>query len=146
MSLPEGHQTTSTDFDVVEMFYGNTYENFTTLVDYIAMWNNMLEGRRYDTFEKMNLDFYHTLARPKRFDAFASNPTFMAICEERDNKIRNASHHRSFVLDKASQIVRYRAEKGGSGPEQTISYVAYLERCVRLFLQTITLLRLELMI
>jgi hypothetical protein len=146
MAIPEGHQTTSTDFDIVEMFYGNTYENFTALIDYIAMWNNMLEGRRYDTFEKMNLDFYHRLDRPKRFVAFASNPTLMAICEERDNKIRNASHHRGFVLDKSSQIVRYHAGKGGSGPEQTISYVGYLERCVRLFLQTITLLRLELMI
>ena len=146
MAIPSGHQTTSTDFDVVEMFYGNTYENFATLIDYIAMWNNMLEGRRYDTFEKMNLDFYHTLDRPKRFDAFASNPTFMAICEERDNKIRNASHHRWFVLDKESQIIRYRAGKGGTRSEQTISYLGYLERCVRLVLQVITLLRLELMI
>ena len=110
------------------------------------MWNNMLEGRRYDTFEKMNLDFYHRLDRPKRFVAFASNPRLMAICQERDNKIRNASHHRGFVLDKSSQIVRYHAGKGGSGPEQTISYVGYLERCARLFSQTITLLRLELMI
>jgi hypothetical protein len=97
------------------MFYGNTYENFATLVDYIAMWNNMLEGRRYDTFEKMNLDFYHTLDRPKRFDAFASNPTFMAICEERDNKIRNASHHRWFVLDKATQLA---IAPGKAGPAQ----------------------------
>lgn len=128
------------------MFYGNTYENFATLADYLAMWNNMLEGRRYDTFEKMNLDFYHTLDRPKRFDAFASNPTFMAICEERDNKIRNASHHRWFVLDTAAQIIRYRAGKGGTGSERTISYLGYLERCVRLFLQAMTLLRLELMI
>jgi hypothetical protein len=32
----------------------------------------------------------------------------MAICEERDDKIRNASHHRWFVLDKATQIVRER--------------------------------------
>ena len=146
MVIPEGHKTTSIDFDAVAMFYGNTYEDFTILIDYLAMWNNMLQGRRYDTFAKMNLGFYHTLDRPKRFDAFASNPTFMAICEERDNKIRNASHHRGFVLDKSSQIVRYHAGKGGSGPEQTISYVGYLERCARLFSQTITLLRLELMI
>jgi hypothetical protein len=146
MSIPEGHQTTSVDFDAVEMFYGNTYEDFSALTDYLAMWNNMLEGRRYHAFEKMDLDHYHTLSRPNRFDAFALNPTFMAICEERNNKIRNASHHRWFVLDKSTQIIRYRAGKGGTGPERTISYSGYLERCVRLFLQAMTLLRLELMI
>jgi hypothetical protein len=69
----------------------------------------------------------------------------MAICEERDDKIRNASRHRWFVLDKATQIVRYRAGKGGRS-EQTISYLGCLERCVRLFLQAMTPLRPELMI
>jgi hypothetical protein len=146
MSIPEGHQTTSVDFDAVEMFYGNTYEDLSALADYLAMWNNMLEGRRYDTFEKIDLDHYHTLNRPNRFDAFALNPTFMAICEERNNKIRNASHHRWFVLDRSTQIIRYRTGKGGTGQERTISYSGYLERCVRLFLQAMTLLRLELMI
>jgi hypothetical protein len=113
---------------------------------YLAMWNNMLEGRPYDTFKKMDLGFYHTLTRPNRFNAFATNPTFMAICEERDNQIRNASHHRWFVLDKGTQVIRYRAGEGGTGPERAISYLGYLERCVRLFLQAMTLLRLELMI
>ena len=146
MPIPEGHQTTSIDFDTVKMFYGNTYENFTALIDYFAMWNNMLEGRPYDTFKEMNLDHYHTLDRPKRFNSFADNATFMAIYAEADNKIRNASHHGSFVLDQSKQIIHYRSGKGGTGTERTISYTSYLERCVRLFLQTMTLLRLELMI
>jgi hypothetical protein len=70
----------------------------------------------------------------------------MAFCVERNNKIRNASHHRWFVLDRSTQIIRYRTGKGGTGQERTISYSGYLERCVRLFLQAMTLLRLELMI
>ena len=146
MAIPSGHQTTSTDFDVVEMFYGNTYENFATLIDYIAMWNNMLEGRRLRYLREDELRFLSHTRPAKAVRCFCSNPTFMAICEERDNKIRNASHHRWFVLDKGSQIIRYRAGKGGTRSEQTISYLGYLERCVRLFLQVITLLRLELMI
>jgi hypothetical protein len=146
MTIPDGQQTTSMDFDAVEMFYGNTYENFSTLIDYLAMWNNMLEGRRFDTFTTMDLNCYHALDRPSRFDAFALNPKLMAICEERDNKIRNASHHRWFVLDKSTHVIHFRNGKGGTGPERRISYSAYLERCVRLFLQTMTLLRLELMI
>jgi len=42
------------------------------------------------------------------------------------------------------QIIRYRSGKGGTGPERTISYATYLERSVRLFLQAITLFRMEL--
>ena len=56
MSISKGHPTTSVDFDAVEMFYGNTYENFTALVDYLAIWNNMLESRPYDTFPRMGLE------------------------------------------------------------------------------------------
>lgn len=108
------------------------------------MLNNMLSGRRYDTFQSLTLDQYRKLDRPARFGPFSDNPAFMAICAEVDNQIRNASHHGSFLFDQANQSVRYRTGKGGTGPERSIPYANYLERCVRIFLQTMTLLRVEL--
>lgn len=50
MPIRERYHTTSTDFDAVEMFYGKAYEQFTFLIEYLAMLNNMLGGRPYDTF------------------------------------------------------------------------------------------------
>jgi hypothetical protein len=44
------------------------------------------------------------------------------------------------------QTIRYRSGKSGTGPEQSISYANYLERRVRIFLQTTTLLRIELIV
>jgi hypothetical protein len=144
LPVPDDHHATSTDFESVKMFYGNAYEQFTLLVEYLAMLNNMLAGRRYDTFQTMTLDQYRELDRPARFGPFQDSAAFMSICAEADNQVRNASHHGSFVFNQADQIIRYHSRKGGTGPERRISYASYLEGCVRLFLQTMTLLRIEL--
>src|SRR6516165_3592881 len=123
------------------MFYANSYEHFTHIIEYLAMLNNMLVGRRYDTFQTLTLDQYRKLDRSARFRPFADNIAFMAICAAADNQIRNASHHGSLVFNQAKQTISYRLSKGGTGPEQRISYADYLVRCVRIFLQTMTLLR-----
>ena len=140
---PEHHTATSVDFEAVRMFYGSTYEHFTSLVDLFAMLNNMLSGRSHETFQSLTLQEYRRLDKPARFGPFSSNGAFTTICSEADNHLRNASHHGSFVLDAATQVITYRSGKGGTGPEQQIAYSAYLGRCVRIFLQTLTLFRVE---
>lgn len=146
IEISDDQHTTSTDFDKVKMFYGNCYEQFTHLVEVLALINNMLICRRFDKFQDLTLAQYRKLDRPARFGPFEANKPFMAICREADNQIRNASHHGSFEFDRDDQIIRYRSGKGGTGPERTISYAAYLECCVRLFLQTMTLFRIELVV
>jgi hypothetical protein len=44
-----------------------------------------------------------------------------------------------------TQTILFRVGKGGTGPEQRIKYSRYLARSTMLFLQAITLLRLELL-
>ena len=41
LEIPDNYHATSTDFEAVKMFYGNVYEHFTNMVDYLAMLNNM---------------------------------------------------------------------------------------------------------
>jgi hypothetical protein len=144
--VPADEHTTSTDFEAVKMFYGNIYEQFTVLVEYLAMLNNMLAGRRYDSFPTMTLRRYRESDRPQRFGPFSDNAAFTAICAEADNQIRNASHHGSLAFDQAEQTIRFRSGKGGTGRERIISYADYLRRCVEIFLQTMTLLRVELVV
>jgi hypothetical protein len=144
LTVPTDQHTTSTDFEAVKMFYGNIYEQFTVLVDYLAMLNNMLAGRRYDDFPTMTLRRYRELDRAQRFAPFLDNAAFMAMCVERDNQLRNASHHGSLEFNPVEQIIRFRSGKGGTGSERRISYADYLSRCVQIFLQAMTLLRVEL--
>ena len=54
MPIPEGYHTTSTGFEAVEMFYGQAYEQFTSLMEYLATLNNLLAGRPYGTFRKIH--------------------------------------------------------------------------------------------
>ena len=49
-------------------------------------------------------------------------------------------------MDREAQRIRYRAGKGGSGPEQRVDYATYLARSAKLFLQSMTLLRIEILI
>ena len=146
INLPTDHIATSSNFDAVKMFYGNAYEHFTSLVEVLALLNNMLSGRGHDKFQKLTLEGYRALDKSSRFGPFAMNAPFVAICSEADNQIRNASHHGSFVFEPKLQIINYRSGKGGTGPLMSMSYVSYLERCVKIYLQTMTLLRIDLIL
>jgi hypothetical protein len=127
------------------MFYGNAFETFASSVDILAYLNNLLAGRPFNQFEKLTQKQYLELDKAGRFDVFAGVPAFAALCEERDNQLRNASHHGGMKMDRETQIIRYRTGKGGMGPQQTIDYGMYLTRSSKLFLQTTTLLRIEIM-
>lgn len=144
--LEEDFHTTSADFDSVKMFYGNAFEQFADLVEYIAMLNNMLSGRTYDAFAQLTLAEYRKLDKAGRFSTFALNQPLTNLCREANNQIRNASHHGGFSFDERTQIIRYRSGKGGTGPEQQMMYATYLKRCVEITLQIFTLFRIEIII
>ena len=67
-------------------------------------------------------------------------------CDQVHNQLRNASHHGSMSFDKDTQTISYRAGKGGTGQENQLPYLKYLSRCVVMFLQIVTLLRVEIMV
>jgi hypothetical protein len=136
----------SADFNAVRMFYGDTFEAFASSVDLLAYINNMLNGRRFDQFERLTKDEYLQLDKAGRRNAFAGNAALSAVCAEWDNQIRNASHHGSFSFDAKSQIITYRSGKGGTGPEQQLSYSRYLARSTQLFLQLMVLFRIEILL
>ncbi len=145
ISVPDGNVASSTDFDATRMFYGNAFETFASSVDILAYLNNLAMGRAFDEFQSLTRKKYLALDKAGRFNPFSMNATFMALCEERDNQLRNASHHGSFQFDAVTQAITYRSGKGGTGREQTIGYASYLARCTKLFLQAMTLLRAEIL-
>ena len=138
------NQTSSVNFETTKMFYGNVFEIFSRQVELLAMMNNMILGRKHDQFGKLTLNKYRKLDNSSRCTPFGMNVSFTEISAEFDNQLRNASHHKSFQFSEKDQLISYGTGKGGTGEEQTISYSEYLRRCTRLFLQTITLFRVEL--
>jgi hypothetical protein len=145
-SITDADKISSIDFDHTRMFYGNTFEAFAGLTDIFAYLNNLKLGRLYNQFERLSQQDYLKLEKVNRFDVFASTPEFCALCEERDNQLRNASHHGGMRLNRNAQLICYRAGKGGLGPEHKIGYAHYLHRSIKLFMQISTLLRLEIML
>jgi hypothetical protein len=128
------------------MSYGNLFEGFTSLIELPVLLNNLLQGRKHDEFAQLTLTGYRRLDKASRCNPFSSTPAFFVLCEEADNQLRNASHHGGIKFEPSTQTISYRAGKGGTGDEQSMAYAEYLTRCVRLFLQILTVLRMELML
>lgn len=143
--FPEA-RASSSNFDSVRMFYGNAFEAFSSLVEFLAYLNNLLEGRKFDEFQSMTREQYLRLDKSSRFRCFEDRAEFLSIATEADNVLRNASHHGGLVFDPKSQDITYRAGKGGQGDEQHISYTDYLRRCTEIFMQSMVLFRLELVL
>ncbi|MFI0397047.1 hypothetical protein [Paracoccus jiaweipingae] len=137
---------TSAQFGKTKMFYGNAFETFSSLVDILAYLNNVASGRPFDQFQSLTRKKYLELDKSSRFGPFDGTPALANLCSERDNQIRNASHHASIKLITPENKIVYRSGKGGSGPEQELGYAAYLAKCSTLFLQIINLLRFEIML
>lgn len=146
LEVDDGAGVNSAQFDNTKMFYGNAFETFSSLVDILAYLNNVASGRSFDQFLTLTRKKYLELDKSGRYGPFDGMPAFANLCAERDNQLRNASHHSSIRLVTPENKIIYRSGKGGTGPEQEMGYASYLAKCSILFLQIINLLRFEIML
>jgi len=146
LDVPEDHVATSVSFDEVKTFYGDAYETFGKIVEFLALLNNLKSGRKFDQFETLTLNKYQQLDNSSKFNCFSLNAPFIAICAEKDGQIRNASHHRGISISSDKANIVYRTGKGGIGEEKVMLYSSYLVKSTNIFLQIMTLLRVELAI
>ncbi|MFG6100533.1 hypothetical protein SPB21_35170 [Leptothoe sp. ISB3NOV94-8A] len=123
--IPENISPSSKRFRQLKMFYGNIYESITSDLFVLACINNILNGRQFDIFNKMDLKKYMTINKANRANAFKDRLTFNPIVQHLDSKLRNASHHGAMKL--RNNTIKYRS--GGTGASHTISYIKYLEKC-----------------
>ncbi len=146
IKVDESAAVTSAQFDKTKMFYGNAFETFSSLIDILAYLNNVASGRPFDQFLVLTRRKYLELDKSSRFGPFDGNPTLANLCLERDNQLRNASHHASIKLAARDNKIVYRSGKGGTGPEQELGYAAYLAKCSILFIQIVSLFRFEILL
>lgn len=145
LEVPDGNMASSVNFPAVKMFYGNVFEAFASNVDILAYFGNMIAGRPFDQFQTMTIKDYVKLDKSSRFGPFAAIPEFDNLCVERDNQLRNASHHGGTQFDPTTQLITYQSGKGGQGQPQELCFAKYLARCDQIFLQCVVLFRLEIM-
>ena len=143
---PDDASVTSVAFDKTKMFYGNSFEALADQYDLIAMLNNIIQGRQFDTFSKLTLKQYYEIDKSGRANCFKAEPALTSFASEFDNQVRNASHHGGMEFDPVTQIITYRAGKGGTGSEMQMTYTEYLVRCVRIFSQLLRLMTIELIL
>ncbi len=143
LDIPEGHQASSCDFDSVSSFYGDVFEAFTSMAETLACVNNVMLGRPYTQFEKMDLALYKTIDKANKCNPFVMNEAFTRLTKNVDSQLRNASHHGGFRFEQDSGLIKYRAGKGGIGAEREITYTNYLLKSTNLFLATVCLMRIN---
>ncbi|MGO7661637.1 hypothetical protein ACC697_04065 [Rhizobium ruizarguesonis] len=146
LSFDEDLAVSSGDFERTKMFYGNTFEALGTVVDLIAFSNNILGGRRWEQFQSMDAARYMTLDKIARFNPFAGTPAFAKLSVETDNQLRNASHHGSIEINQRGDVISYRVGKSSQGELVSMTYTKYLERCITLLMQLISVFCLELVL
>jgi hypothetical protein len=132
-TLPAHLKTTSTDFMKVQRFYADAYEFFAGNIAMLACINNIKAGRSFDQLSNISLSKYLGTDKAARRNTFSTCTQFMAATTEFNNDIRNASFHNWFFLSPDNETIEFRP--GGTGPLQSISYVDYLWKCVKLFQQ-----------
>lgn len=139
--VAEDAQATSTGFDKTKMFYGEAFELYGSHLDLAAALNNIFNARGYDKFVNIDLKKYRGSDKGGRCKCLAGNDVFDYLCEEYDNSIRNASHHRWFRLSDDHSRIYLKHGSGGVG--KSLTYAEYTYRCNKLVIQILSVFLLE---
>lgn len=131
------------DFDKIKMYYGNAYEFFTSHIITLVCVNNILQNRKYDEFEHMTFNKYlKDVSKESKAKPLHNNFNLKKFTDILESTIRNASHHKWFYVDETNiGMLKYRS--GGTGAEQSISYVDYLYKCNEITMRLAVLLLIE---
>lgn len=134
----------SIDFTKIKSFYGDAYECLGTNIITLACLNNLVKGRKYDTFANMNLEKYLSLKKSSKGVCFTDIPAFNRLLEHYDAQIRNGSHHGNIRIDLTTNTVLY--DPKGNGKEKSLPYFEYLNKCCYLFFSCCVLGALDIFI
>ena len=141
--IDESFHVSSNNFKSTKMFYGDAFEVITSSFTVIACLNNILNGRKFDEFETMNLAKYLTINKANRSNPFADIDCFSVFSKCIDSSIRNASHHKSMKINK-NDTVMYRSP--GKSNWKHMPYIKYLYMCNEIMLNICALQMIELLI
>ena len=133
----------SKPFEDVKMYYGQVYETLTSHFIIFACINNIKNGRKFDQFNKMNLNKYiKSVSKDKKANPFKEVKEFSVFADGLISSLRNGSHHASIWRD--GNLIFYRS--GGTGAQNDITFSRYLHLCNKLTIALTALFRIELLL
>ncbi len=131
----------SKGFEEIKLYYGEVYEALTSNFSILACINNLIHGRKFDEFERMNLNKYlKDVEKSKRHNPFSQTDYLKDFVECIESTLRNGSHHASIWRE--GEVVMYRS--GGAGTIRDVSYSRYLHMCNVLTISLAALFIIEL--
>lgn len=144
LPLPSKAAATTENFRITSMYYGNAFEVLADRAVLLAGINNILAGRKYDQFEKMDLKTYLQIDKAGKARAFQSRLEFARLVNEFDNQLRNASHHKRIRINRGSGKIEYQTRQMAEAKK--MSYATYLVRCCSITVNLAVIYMLELML
>lgn len=135
--------SSTVDWDKIEMIYGNFYELYGDLLLVITGINNLNSRGNYDQFNSANFSFQNYLDSDKagRCSNFISNPKLKSLSDFYDAGIRNGTHHKNSNIDKQNQQIVLGVGRGGR-TERRMDFIEYITYCNELYSRILILLNL----
>jgi hypothetical protein len=138
-------QPSARALDLVRHFYGTAFEQLSSGLVLPACLNNILNGRQYDQFERMDLKQYLSTDKSGRARCIEGRIEFLPLWSEFDSALRNGSHHQGLRIKQNSKYtIQYRT--GDTKPWQDISYSDYLIRCNKIQICLLKLVCLQMFV
>ncbi|MBB5144676.1 hypothetical protein [Desulfovibrio intestinalis] len=142
-SLPSNFAIASINFEKTKKIYGDAYECLGSNVLTLACISNIMKKRKFDTFENLTLAKYIEIDKSGKGKCFSDIPEFSDLMKYHIPKIRNGSHHGTFVFNHEHNQISYSPKANKS---ETISYSEYITCCVELFISCMTVSAIDIFI
>ena len=138
----EGNSST-VEWEKIEMIYGNFYEIYGDLLSIITGINNLNSRGNYALFNTAGFSFQNYIDSDKagRCNNFIQNPKLIDLSNFYDAGIRNGTHHKNSKIDKDNHEIILGIGKGGR-IEKKMGFIEYISYCNELFGRILIMLNL----
>lgn len=135
--------SSTVDWEKIEMIYGNFYEIYGDLLAIITGVNNLNSRGSYDQFNTVGFSFQNYLDSDKagRCNNFLTNIKLNDLSAFYDASIRNGTHHKNSKIDKDNHEIILGVGKGGR-TERRMGFIEYIASCNELYGRILVLLNL----
>lgn len=132
--IPVNGNSSSADWEKIEMVYGGFYEILGDLMVIPSAVNNLIVRGDFNQFQTVGFDIskYILTDKANRHANFVSNTKLKWIEDFYEAGIRNATYHKASEAENDDQMIVLKTGKGGQ-TEKRISLIEYISYCNEVF-------------
>ncbi|MGG4773724.1 hypothetical protein ACLO87_03700 [Paenalcaligenes sp. Me52] len=126
--FPENGFVTSDFFDDISKYYASAFEERSKQLVVLTAFNNILNGRDFDSLENIDLYKYSKSDAAKKRNNLVNNDFLYNETSEYDSKLRNAIYHGWIRHDTNKNSLMYKSSEGSSD-FFNLSVAEYIFKC-----------------